>query len=290
MGSHLSAVGFSKVKKRTEWDELITQVIEDPTERYVTSEHDEEAYIEHFKSYGPDFGLVVRGTLDEEDEVVVDTCDPYIDAKHVMDVSEVEIEKTEDDSTYYAICEEEETGTEIIFYLQNVIEYLDIDNLQDVSIQGVRVVGLAVQGTVILPVEKDDVDKVIEEEQDAWYKELIKRAREGDDEAEELLDLQAEETSQLIRERLKKEDFLSVVEGYFLPDEKQDATYSILGFIREIHRSINQDTKEEIYRMYLDTMGMGIEVCINQKDLIGIPSIGMRFMGICWIQGKVVFA
>ena len=57
--------------------------------------------------------------------------------------------------------------------------------------------------------------------------------------------MEAEETAEIIEERLQYEDFLSVVEGYFIPIEYLDATYSILGTIKEVEAIVNNQTQEK---------------------------------------------
>ena len=55
------------------------------------------------------------------------------------------------------------------------------------------------------PVEKTETEK--NERKKKWYQELIQRAREGDEEAQELIDIEEEEISKIIAERLQYEDF-----------------------------------------------------------------------------------
>ncbi|NMA84063.1 MAG: DUF3881 family protein [Epulopiscium sp.] len=287
--SYLSAVGFRKYKGTKEWNRLITQVIEEPTEKYIAEEKGEKIAFEYYKAYAERVGLIVRGTLDEKEQILVKTFDPIIESKYMMDVLEVEVMEEEED-IHYAYCEEEKTGTEIVFHLQNVLDYHDVEELEHTTIEGVKIVGLGIEGKIVLPVEKDEVESAIDAEEEEWYWELVKRAREGDEEAAELLDIEAEETADMIEERLQYEDFLTIVEGYFLPFKDIDTTYSILGMIKEIEEIINRETGEKLYWLYIDCMGMPFELCINEQDLTGIPLVGMRFIGLCWVQGQIVFS
>ena len=67
---------------------------------------------------------------------------------------------------YFAVSEEEQSGVEIVFQLQNIIEYLEIKDDKEVFIEGIKVVGLASKGTIILPVEKTECDLEYENEQE----------------------------------------------------------------------------------------------------------------------------
>ena len=85
-----------------------------------------------------------------------------------------------------------------------------------------------------------------------------------------------------------EEDFLSIMSGYFVPTTLVDATYAILGEITDIQNRKNTQTGEESYLFTLDVNDMPLEVLINKANLVGYPSIGMRFMGTCWLQGTIV--
>jgi len=288
--SYLSAIGFHDYKGTKEWNHLITQVIEYPTEKYIAKQDGKIIIMEYYKAYGERFGLLVRGVAEEGEQLLVKTFDPIVEAKYNTDVIEVEVEEAEEEDIYYATCEEEKTGTEVTFQLQNVIDYLDTTKIDQTTIEGVKIVGLGIEGKIIFPVEKTETEKKIEQEEETWYQELIQRAREGDEEAQELIDIEEEEISKIIAERLQYEDFLTIVEGYFMPFADIETTYSVLGIILEVEEMKNKETGEIIYWLYINCMNMKFEVCINKKDLTGIPLVGMRFMGVCWVQGKIIFS
>ena len=63
--------------------------------------------------------------------------------------------------------------------------------------------------------------------------------------------------------------------------------YSILGEILESRALTNSLTKEQIYVITLRCNDMDLDVCINEKDLVGDPAPGRRFKGIIWLQGHV---
>lgn len=289
MESYISAVGFKGITKKKQWDSIIDQILKNATKQFVTNHDNDHVFIEYFKEYGKRIGIVLRGLLDNDKDIDLETCDPYAEAKYIIDVSQVEVEQ-EEEYYYFAVCEEEQTGTEIVFQLQNIIEYLEVEEDKEASIEGIKIVGLASKGTVILPVEKTESDIEYENEQKEWRRQLLKRAKEGDEEAQEILDMEAEETAEIIEERLQYEDFLSVVEGYFIPIEYLDATYSVLGTIVEVETIENEQSKEKVYWMLVETMEMKIEIVINEKELVGTPLVGMRFMGVCWMQGTIVFS
>ena len=104
-----------------------------------------------------------------------------------------------------------------------------------------------------------------------------------------ILDEEADEASRQLQERLKSEDILSVLEGFFVPVGDQDDIYSVLGNIEHVELLTNRDTNEEIYHMEISCMTVPIEVYISKKDLVGLPTPGMRFKGTCWLHGEIDF-
>ena len=41
--------------------------------------------------------------------------------------------------------------------------------------------------------------------------------------------------------------------------------------------------------MHLERNDVEFDVCINAKDLLGLPEVGRRFKGNIWMQGTVEF-
>ena len=53
------------------------------------------------------------------------------------------------------------------------------------------------------------------------------------------------------------------------------------------HIGGNIYTKEEIYRMKIESHDLEFVICINSKDLLGEPQPGRRFKGQIWMQGTL---
>ncbi len=286
MDSYFRSIGFSHIKNRRQVKELIKIVTENPDEQYVLGKNNSDVYFEYYKNYGENFGLVVRGSIDENENIKVANCYPYSYSNVELSCCNIETEFY--NGEYIVIGEDENTGNELVFQMQNVLNFLDEDeDLKKVS--KVNIAGLSSNGTIILPVMKDEESENMRQEEDANYRELMRKARSGDNSAKEMLDLQEAETTEIMRERLLEEDFLSVVEGFFMPISENETCYSILGDIEKINVINNIVTNETIYQLLINVTGTNIQVCINQQDLMGTPIIGMRFMGSCWLQGRIVF-
>lgn len=290
MDLYLKAVGFSNYKNKDSIKSLIQEVVNNPTEKYISNFGTEKIKVEYSKLFSKGLGLLIRGEIDEAEELIVESLIPYKKGEHVTDTSEVEIIQLDDSENYYAYCEEFKTATPITFQLQNVIDFLDIEKDESVFIEGVRLVALSTEGTIILPINKEEIDLMLEEEEDKWREDLIEQARKGDEEAIELLEIEALETSQIIQERLKKEDLLSILDGYLIPDVNKESVYSLLGNVEDVQLIKNDYTQEDVYILAVECMNSIIEICINKNDLVGIPTQGMRFKGTCWLQGHVEFS
>lgn len=293
MSSSMKAIGFSDLTNKKSWDDLVADVLNEPSRTFMRKYKNDKVVIEYYKEYGDHLYLLVRVALDENGEkqprLYIEECEPYVEATYSLEVQDLEIEDTEDDFIYYVVCEDVGTGMQIVFWLQNVIEFMDCEEYDEVDYEGVKIVGIGTEGTIILPIEKNEEDNEYETNEREYLKAMLQRAKAGDEEAIEILEKEEQELDEQLKERLRKEDFLTVMDGYFLPVTSIEATYAILGTIKELEVRQNNKTKEKMYWMYLDVNGMFLEVIINTKDLVGKPFVGMRFMGTCWMQGTIQF-
>lgn len=287
--SYLRAIGLSFVDSDSKINQIVSDVMEQPSEKITHEEKDKEVKIEYIYMYNEKIGLLVRGTKNSSGEIIIHTLLPYIKAAYAIKVIETEIEENEERKVYYVFCEEDNTGTEIDFCLLNVMEYMKIDEKEEATVDTVQVVGLSTDGKVILNVEKDEVDFIMDVEEERWRKQLLEKARLGDEEAQELLEIEAEEMEDIIEERLQQEDLYSILEEYLMPYGEQEGVYSVLGSIEKVEELINEKTNEFMYILHINCMEIMFEMVINKKDLVGEPLKGRRFVGTCWFVGEVLF-
>lgn len=290
MEQYLRAVGFKNHVENDKIKDIVQDIINNPTEKYISNYGKDKIKVELFKEYGDEFGIIVRGELDENEEIKVFSIIPYKKGNLIMDIDEVDVIYANKKDDYYVYFEDIKTGNPITFYLQNVVDYLDIDEDEEAYVENIRLVALSNEGTVVLPINKDDVDKNLEQEEEEWRANLLELARDGDDEAIQLLEIDAEQSAELFKVRTKHEDLLTILEGFFIPYGLNDAEYSVLGTIQDFRIETNSLTKEEIYIFDLMCLNFDLQVCINKKDLVGIPSKGMRFKGICYVEGFLEFS
>ncbi|TCT12264.1 uncharacterized protein DUF3881 [Natranaerovirga pectinivora] len=290
MFKYLSSIGFKSLKNKKSYSKLVDLAILEPTEKYISNFGKDTIKMEVIKKVGNRINIMIRGEIDESEDNIIDLVIPYYISKYMIDTSEIDIEKLNDKEEYYVTCEETNTGIPITFYLQNVVDYLDVENKKNIYIEGINLSGFCEDGYILLPIEKDEIEELLDEEEEEFRMELLKAARDGDEEAIELLALEEEETNEIIEDRIKNEDLLSIIDGYFMPYGIKGDEYSILATIKEIEIVKNDVTGEEVYLLGIKCIGLKMEVCINKEQLVGEPAIGRRFKGIVWLQGIVNFS
>ena len=118
-------------------------------------------------------------------------------------------------------------------------------------------------------------------------KQLLAEARDGNEDAIESLTIEDMDTYNRLSLRIMQEDILSIVNSTFMPYGFESDQYHILGEIIELEEIENVLTGELLYFMKLECNDMIFFVTINQKDLLGVPSVGRRFKGSIWMQGMV---
>ncbi|WP_053982413.1 DUF3881 family protein [Niameybacter massiliensis] len=297
MESPLNAVGFSKSSNKYDTEDIIEGILNNPSKQMAIELTPEVIFAEYLQELAENTYLIVRVTVkkdndsDKDPEITVYNCDAFVEAENNMQIEELSIERgdeyDEEDTDYYVIFEEKESSMEIIFILQNTVQYLE-GVRQGKTIKEVNVVGIASEGTIILPIEKDEEEERVEKEEREKLRSILQKMKEGDEEARSLLEKEEKELDLLLKERLREEDFLTVMSGYFMPATVEDSVYAILGEILAIKERKNKITNEEMYVLTLDVNDLILEVVIHKDELIGMPSVGMRFMGTCWIQGQVI--
>lgn len=290
MHKFLRSIGFSELKK-DELEEIFAQIIKCPTVQKVATDSEGNEFAEISKEFGEFFGISIRGIYREDDTFEIEYYYPYLCGKAVSTREPAEVEKHAEKESYAGICDEVRIGVTLIFYLQNVVDYLAVKNSKGYMnlADGVILGALSTDGKILLPVNKSEkkVHNAKKEGKDRNH--LIAAARDGDEDAIENLTLEDIDTYSLLSRRITHEDILSIVDSYFMPYGIESDQYSILGEIMDCTLLQNQITEENIYSMDILCNDMIFSVCINQKDLMGEPEVGRRFKGTVWMQGSIKY-
>ena len=187
------------------------------------------------------------------------------------------------------MVDENKVGITLIFYIQNFLEFREkmLDKEHHSKIGSVCFSGMSIGGKILLPIKKSQKQiqkaKVAAKDRSS----LIEAARNGDEEAMETLTIEDIDLYSQISRRAMKEDLYSIIDSCFMPCGVECDQYSIIGEIKEVEKIRNIYTKEEIYRMKIESHDLEFVICINSKDLLGEPQLGRRFKGQIWMQGTL---
>lgn len=290
MHKFLRSIGFSELKKE-DLEKVFEQILKAPTVRKVSTDSEGNEFAEISKEFGEFFGISLRGIYTEEDTFEIEYYYPYLCGKAVSTMEPAEVEKHAEKESYAGICDEVRVGVTLIFYLQNVVDYLAVRrnkgymNLAD----GVILGALSTEGKILLPVNKAENKVRSQKEKNTDRTNLIAAAREGDEDALENLTLEDIDTYSLLSRRITHEDILSIVDSYFMPYGIESDQYAILGEIIDFALLQNHVTEENVYCLDILCNDIPFSVCINEKDLLGEPEIGRRFKGNVWMQGSICY-
>ncbi len=287
MHSYLRAIGFDNMNKK-KIDELVLNIVEQPDKMEIVSDSKNNDIAIFDKSFGESIGIYVCGEYTEDEPFVAEYYIPYFLGKGITTHETVDIEKHSDKESYAGICDEVKLGVTLIFYLQNISEYLSEKKLQN-KMQGLSTTlsALSLEGKILLPINKNEKQIQNTEKNSSNRNHLIAAARDGDEDAIENLTLEDIDTYSMLTRRIANEDILSIVDTYFMPYGVESDQYSILGEILDVQVVKNILTNQKIFIMALDCNDLVYDVCINEKDLLGQPEVGRRFKGNIWMQGRM---
>ena len=267
---------------------ILDEVITRPEIMKITKDSEGNEFAELSGSFAANAGITVRGTYQEDDSFHMDYYYPYVFGTSITTNEQIDVEKHAEKESYAGVCDEVNLGVTLIFYIQNVADYLAETNRNLSKIHyGAMLAGLSTEGKILCPVverKKNDVPAIQKNDR---HNQLIAQAREGDEDAIESLTLEDMDTYALLSQRVMKEDIFRIVKSTFMPFGIESDQYTVLGEIIDCVTMENKLTHEKLYGMKLLCNNIQFDVCINEKDLLGEPAIGRRFRGNVWMQGNL---
>lgn len=289
MHKYLRAIGFASLTKRNEYEALIQKIAIEGSERAYTSLDDETMIAVYRQEFAPGIGIAIVGEFGEDNHFYYEYSYPYIQGNMVSSYEDLSIERHAEKESYAGVCDEARLGVSLIFYLQNIIQYIRVMNAGLLPVRGTSVTlsALSVQGIVMMPIAKSESE--IDNARKAGHDriKLVEAARRGDEQAMESLTLDDMDTYTAISRRIRKDDIFTLVDTYFMPYGVECDQYSVLGEILSSELIVNQITGEEIYKLQINCNEVIMDMCINKLDLFGEPEVGRRFKGIIWLQGYI---
>ena len=234
-------------------------------------------------------GITVVGHRDMDGVFIRDYYFPYMQSYEGIHTEESGIERHAEKETYAGVMEDFSSGITLIFYLCNSLGAGQLKRM-GVKIQPKEVflTGMAVEGKILLPIEKQEDEEHCKQKK-REQKRLFDAAKAGDEDAIEILTETDINLMSEINKRIEEEDLYSLVESSFMPTGVECDQYAILGEIISLRMKSNVYTHENVLDLKLQCNDTIFHVCMNEKDLLGVPAIGRRFKGTVWMQGEMEF-
>lgn len=291
MHKYLKAIGFTELKKKQEIREILRQTADEFDSQQAVSLDETSEFCDLKKQYGDSVGISVYGEMDQDKIFEREYYVPYFEGTGITTYADVLVERRIEKEMYVGICEDVKVGASIIFHIQNAIEYMKEKQLGGLAKKttSVTLSGLGSSGMILFPISKDEHLEKTRKEEERNRMMLLSAARNGDQEAMESLTLDDIDTYSKVSKRLITEDIFTIVETYFMPYGVECDEYSILGEIIDLRKTQNKVTQETLYIMTLDVNELQFDVCILEKEVMGVPEVGRRFKGNIWLQGKINF-
>lgn len=290
MHRYLRAIGFSKINTRTDFEKVLGIIMESPTSKHVLSLEHNHRIVQFNKDFIEDIGISIVGEYDEKGFFYFNYSTPYAISNVISSKETVMINKRVDTDAYTGMCDDMRLGVSLIFYLQNAIEY-KIRNYSKSTgkIMNIRLSALSTEGKILLGLSNDKSREKKDMIETKRQHKLINEAKNGNQEAINILSIDELDLISSISRRIKYEDIYSIVNSSFIPYGSESDNYTIIGTILNWELVTNSFTEEKIYYLMINCNNLVFPVYINEADLIGEPMIGRRFKGNVWMQGYVDF-
>ena len=287
MHRFLRSVGYSTVEHQEQVEEILRLIVKDTKDRQFIRKDSGIIFAEYRGMVSESVGVRVCGEEDRNGKFHVTHYFPFCKNELGRDEEFVAFDRKVSGDGYTGMCDDDAVGATIIFYVNNVVDYLfkhkGENGIDDVT---VSFSALSTKGNIILPtLVRENTEK--ETRKNSNKEKLIEEAKNGDEKAIVSLSMEDIDKYAIINERVKKEDILSIVETSLVPLGSESDLYIMVGQIRDVRLEKNSYTDEEVYVMLIDMNSILINVAINKKDLYGEPEVGRRFRGNVWLQGKV---
>ena len=291
MHKYLKSVGFSNLKRKSDLDKLLADVVDHYDRKKIVENEEGRMFAEISKEFGYDCGITVCGEYDEKNRFRMEYYFPYYAGSQITSYEEIVVERHAGKESFAGACDDMRVGISLIFYLLNAGDYLNVRQngmLRELN-TSLSLSGLAASGTILLPLNKNVKQIEADKKQSQQRNSLLAAARNGDEEAMESLTMEDIDIYTMISRRIQHEDVYSIVDSYLMPYGIECDQYNLMGEITECNTTVNSSTGEKLYQLGLLTNDIPLDICINAKDLYGIPEVGRRFKGVVWLQGMINF-
>lgn len=292
MHSYLPAIGFREVRKKAQLSQLIESVLTSPDSLKAVPYVEDSCYVVMTKEVAEGAGLAICGETDTSGRFEMEYYFPYIMGTESSTNEECDIRRQIEKEAYSGICDDLRLGLNLIFFVNNFMEYKKAESLKGFwpKTSSVCLSALSVCGTVLLPIEKTENEKELAARENFKCMKLMEAARRGDQNAVEDLTVRDMNLYNRVSSQAHKKDLYSIIETFFMPCGVECDQYSVMGYITDCRKTRNKISGEELYIMDILCNDLPIHLMMNCEDLLGEPKAGYRFKGDIWLQGTGILS
>lgn len=264
MSSHISALGYIGMDDKKEYGKLLAWAINEVEQwQGLQVSLTNDVFWQGKAVVNEDVGFMVYGMNDfQNDPGGILGMTPWGRARYPFILQEIDFDvKDQGEFEIFAEGWKKNYGKWITFYVQNVLEYYEWLAKNDTKTElTCYLAGLCYIGEIIAPYN--------------YHMEEVAVV----------------DTQEYVLQRGEKKRLFDQVLGYFIQKQSTVEDVVFMGEILELKLLDNPETEEEFYWMYVKMADeLQVEVYINTSDLEGIPAVGRRLKGACWLQGNVQF-
>ncbi|MDO4617589.1 MAG: DUF3881 family protein [Lachnospiraceae bacterium] len=287
MHKYLKTIGFTELDSYHKLEEVLRDVEETFEQKKIFIKKNHRMMVSLSKDYGYDCGITVCGEYDEEGIFHREYYYPYYRGQTEFPAEDVVVERHADKESFAGAYDDYSIGITLIFFLINPIEYLRMHRWspKDRGIETLAFSALADTGKILLPIRRTALEKEKSSKTAEKRNTLIAAAQKGDQEAIESLTMEDIDLYALLAKRVQTEDLYSIIHTTFMPCGIECDQYSVIGEIEDVAVTKNSRTGERLYQLKIRSNDIPVDVCINERDLLGVPEPGRRFKGKIWLQG-----
>lgn len=291
MHKYLRSVGFSHIESPGVLEDLLQDVEKNYDEKKIVENDTHCLRVEFSKDYGYDCGISVCGEYDAAGRYFREYYYPYYRGQGGFPInkSDLLLERHSDKESFGGAYDDYSIGITLIFYLINAIQYQKLREhpLESEISRSLAFSALSDGGKILFPIQKSKIEK--EEKIRITDKKKVNLLSEDKKNtvAFEEFSFDDHNSYVFLSQRMKNEDLYSIVSSTFMPTGIECDQYSVLGEIVDVNITRNSNTDERLYQLRVVILNIPVDICINERDLLGIPEPGMRFKGKIWLLGTV---
>lgn len=157
MHKFMRTVGFSMYQKKQDMAKLLKRLAKEAEMTGRLAEQEGSRFCELRTEVAPGMGVAMIGEMSPKGTFSREYYFPYVKNPDVSSEAECSIQRHTERETYAGLLDEYRVGISLIFYMENSMEYrMRRSARQPVQPKGAALTGLAVQGKVLLPVNKTE--------------------------------------------------------------------------------------------------------------------------------------